>query len=104
MKILLDISAAQLDVLLSRIELVFTSHAGSNPIRGAAMATGALKCGPHCDSYDAEQLAAIYVQLVSHWKGKNTAAGESYSDEFQLAHGKRNRKRMAALADKLSAD
>lgn len=89
MKITLEVkTVAQLDVLLSQIESLFTSaHTDTwGKPRGAEIAdtaarvalTGMCECPA-----DVLRILPIYRQLASHWKQVGTRAGMSTDTSFQ---------------------
>ena len=74
MKIELNLTVRELDVLLSAIEAaLLTNHAGAEPCRGIDLLTAARGPEPHGNSYDVAMLEIAYTELVMRWRRPDTA-------------------------------
>lgn len=89
-KITLNIKKAQLNVLLSAIESVFTTDMKlPYPARGPELLAKARAMHPSPRSYDIEAIAPSYEQLVAHWDDLNTEPAMAWNETDQFKWGER---------------
>ena len=110
-KIELTVTQDQLDVILSTIETSFESDGAmvvpgfdpQNALKGKRRGVGLVEIvesfPPNGNSYDHDQLAGLYRQLLKGWSGGSVKPGLFASEKFSFDYAKRrlSRKPQASL-------